>query len=409
MIALDDNIEDHPKFAGLSNDAFALWVRCVGYCRRNVTDGFVPGPAALARARTASAKKAIAELLKVSPGCSNPLWREVDGGYQIHDYLEWNPSKEQVEQKLAALREKGRRGGLRSGAARSKPEPETNQRAEAEPKQAASGLVQAEPKQHGEAEPKQPASGLVEPKRTPVRSGPVRSDPDLAKAGSSGCAVTYQAQDTSQHTHPPQPTAHDQGRQARILAELRRHPSLADVADEEFSAVLDGRAFHAGRSLEAVLEAIAEAAADIAPGTLAAVVRQRVRQYADRAGRSRGTRAALADPAPTTPCPASSDASTGAWLAEQGLPALASAEGAEVGRMLDHYAGLGERRVSWPATWAKWRSSPHPKTPGPHPTIVAARHREELRDSAEVAAPTLDPGATKALIGGVLAALGGGA
>ena len=159
MIALDDNIEDHPKFAGLSNDAFALWVRCVGYCRRNVTNGFIPAPAALARARAGNPKKVIAELLKVSPGCSNPLWREVDGGYEIHDYLEWNPSKDQVDAKLAALREKGRRGGLRSGAARS--------RGEAEAKQPASPLV--------EAEAKQPASPLVEPKRTPVRSGPVRS------------------------------------------------------------------------------------------------------------------------------------------------------------------------------------------------------------------------------------------
>ena len=123
MIALDDNIEDHPKFAGLSNDAFALWIRCIGYCRRNLTDGFVPHPIAVTRSRaSANARKIIGELLKTSPGCSNPLWHEVEGGYAVHDYLEWNPSKEQVEAKLAIAREKGRKGGLRSGAVRAKHE-----------------------------------------------------------------------------------------------------------------------------------------------------------------------------------------------------------------------------------------------------------------------------------------------
>ena len=201
----------------------------------------------------------------------------------------------------------------------------------------------------------------------------------------------------------------DQDRRARILAELQRHPNLVEVADEEFAAVLDGRAFHAGRPLEAVLVAISDAAADLAPGTLAAVVRQRVRQYADRAQRPRTPSAEPGRGQGATdgsPCPASADASTG-WLADNGLPSLASSEGAEVGRMLDHYAGLGERRASWSATWAKWRLSPHPKASGPHPTIAAARQREELRASVEVAEPTMEPGATKALIGGVLAALGG--
>ncbi len=134
MIALDDNIEDHPKFVGLSNDAFALWLRCIGYCRRNRTDGFVPAAAATARARCSKPLKAIAELLKAAPGCANPLWHETAGGYQIHDYTVWNPTRKQVEERIEKNREKGQRGGFASGqsraAAKSAAEPEV----EPEPK-----------------------------------------------------------------------------------------------------------------------------------------------------------------------------------------------------------------------------------------------------------------------------------
>ena len=106
MIALDDNIEDHPKFVGLSNDAFALWVRCIGYCRRNLTDGFVPEQAAVARARTKTPKKAIAELLKpaVCPPGLRPLWVRVETGFLVCNYLKWNPSRARVEEDRAANR-----------------------------------------------------------------------------------------------------------------------------------------------------------------------------------------------------------------------------------------------------------------------------------------------------------------
>lgn len=83
MICLDDGIEDHPKFVGLSDEAFGLWVRCIGYCRRQLTDGYVPEAAARARCRSKNANKTIAELTS-GP---DPLWLSVPGGYQIQDYV----------------------------------------------------------------------------------------------------------------------------------------------------------------------------------------------------------------------------------------------------------------------------------------------------------------------------------
>ena len=106
MIALDDNIEDHPKFVSLSNDAFALWVRCIGYCRRNLTDGFIPAAAAQARARCKDPRKPIAELTSPPVGQPDgePLLMEVPGGYLATDYLRWNPNLEEVEEARASRR-----------------------------------------------------------------------------------------------------------------------------------------------------------------------------------------------------------------------------------------------------------------------------------------------------------------
>ncbi len=126
MIALDDDIGDHPKFVGLSDEAFGLWVRCIGYCRRNRTDGYIPEQAALQRCRARSPRKVIAELTGKPAGApeANPLWTKVLGGYQVHDYLDWNPSREQVLAKVEAKRQAGRVGGRRSGEARRQQRPE---------------------------------------------------------------------------------------------------------------------------------------------------------------------------------------------------------------------------------------------------------------------------------------------
>jgi hypothetical protein len=120
VIALDDNIEDHPKFVELSNDAFALWVRCIGYCRRNLTDGYIPEAAAVARARSRNPRRAISELVtrSRSAASSSPLWAAVPGGYLVHDYLDWNPSRADVEAKREQKRAAAKLGGEASGRTR---------------------------------------------------------------------------------------------------------------------------------------------------------------------------------------------------------------------------------------------------------------------------------------------------
>jgi hypothetical protein len=89
----DDGIIDNPKFEKAGAAACWLWFCSVLVSRRGLTDGFI-------------SKLKVQTLV---PGLPQPykhaeklvecgLWDEALGGYQVHDYLEWNPSKVQVEE-----------------------------------------------------------------------------------------------------------------------------------------------------------------------------------------------------------------------------------------------------------------------------------------------------------------------
>lgn len=46
------------------------------------------------------------------------LWERVSGGYQVHDFADYQPSREEVIALRATRAEAGRKGGLRSGSTR---------------------------------------------------------------------------------------------------------------------------------------------------------------------------------------------------------------------------------------------------------------------------------------------------
>ena len=100
---LDDGFPEHPKVIGLSDAAFRTHVAAICYAARNLTDGHIPAAALLAVSR--GKPKAVAELHAAG------VWHENGGeGYIIHDYLEYNPSKERVERERERKREGGREG-----------------------------------------------------------------------------------------------------------------------------------------------------------------------------------------------------------------------------------------------------------------------------------------------------------
>jgi hypothetical protein len=109
---LDDGFPDHPKVAGLSDRAFRAFITGVSYSSRFLTDGKIPKAIVPNIAKPATR----AEL------CKAELWHDADdGGVEIHDFLDYNPPRDEVEELRRKRSEAGRLGGLHSGEARRQP------------------------------------------------------------------------------------------------------------------------------------------------------------------------------------------------------------------------------------------------------------------------------------------------
>ncbi|MEU5258963.1 HNH endonuclease [Amycolatopsis sp. NPDC021455] len=90
---IDDGFYDHRKVFDLSDSAVALWTRAGSWSARNLTNGFVPAnlPARLC----GDPETAIRELV------DRALWQRTRGGFQFHDWTDYNPTAEQVKAKRA--------------------------------------------------------------------------------------------------------------------------------------------------------------------------------------------------------------------------------------------------------------------------------------------------------------------
>jgi hypothetical protein len=101
---LDDQAPLHPKWMALARDwqtwaaAKALWVDGLAYCNRYLTDGLIPQ--AWVYSNTPMPREtalAAAEAL-----VSVNLWeRASNGDYIVHDFLDYNPSRQEVLEKRA--------------------------------------------------------------------------------------------------------------------------------------------------------------------------------------------------------------------------------------------------------------------------------------------------------------------
>jgi hypothetical protein len=102
---LDDRANANAKLLALSDAAWRMWGCGLIYCQFNLTNGLIPDHAIHTFGVRARNKEAVAEELcaVMVPG-KGPCWHRVDGGYQVHDYLDWNDSREDIEQDRAAGR-----------------------------------------------------------------------------------------------------------------------------------------------------------------------------------------------------------------------------------------------------------------------------------------------------------------
>lgn len=98
-VRLDDGFDDHPKILDLSDQAYRLHVGALCFCARTLTDGFV----------SEGALRRLVNGGHVSELVDAGLWEAGDGGWWIHDFLDYNQSAEQVLEEREKARERQRR------------------------------------------------------------------------------------------------------------------------------------------------------------------------------------------------------------------------------------------------------------------------------------------------------------
>lgn len=95
-LRIDDTFHDHPKVLEAGNAAVGMWVKCLAWSSRHLTDGRIPANVV----RQMGNQKDADTLTRVG------LWQANGDGVVIPDYLEFNPSAEQVRADRVAARER---------------------------------------------------------------------------------------------------------------------------------------------------------------------------------------------------------------------------------------------------------------------------------------------------------------
>lgn len=106
-LRVEGRAPQHRKIAPLSDAAFRLHFTAKCWCAEELTDGVMPAsvPATLTAApRGKALAKAVNELVSAGLWDINP-----DGGWRVHDYLEYNPSAESVRAKQQQARDRMQR------------------------------------------------------------------------------------------------------------------------------------------------------------------------------------------------------------------------------------------------------------------------------------------------------------
>lgn len=111
-VKLDDRFVDHEKVASLDPElrpfCIELHVAAMCYCGRELTDGRIPHGQVRRLADFSPHRVEIARVVEelVDVG----LWDSYGRGYEIHDWLEFNPSKAEVEERRAKRAAAGTKG-----------------------------------------------------------------------------------------------------------------------------------------------------------------------------------------------------------------------------------------------------------------------------------------------------------
>lgn len=118
FLLTDDKFPKHRKVRGLPVQAKWLHFCALSHCAEELTDGHLTEY----DLGIIAASSEVKPLKYVPLLVERVLWIPTVEGWTIHDYLEHNPSGNEVRAKRSARAEAGRRGGIASGKSRSKGE-----------------------------------------------------------------------------------------------------------------------------------------------------------------------------------------------------------------------------------------------------------------------------------------------
>lgn len=102
-IKLDDRMPENAKVVEAGHEAAWLYVCGLAYASRNLTDGRIPKGIVARLSDLPDAATAAKRLCEVG------LWKAESGAYVIHDYNDYQRSKDEIEAVRAAGRERQRR------------------------------------------------------------------------------------------------------------------------------------------------------------------------------------------------------------------------------------------------------------------------------------------------------------
>ena len=94
-LKIDDNAPHHRKQIAAGDVACWLWLCGLAYCQRHMSDGLIP-VGAIRFLGCAGWKQAIPKLVEAG------LWEdETPIGYRVHDFLKWNESRDERQEKVS--------------------------------------------------------------------------------------------------------------------------------------------------------------------------------------------------------------------------------------------------------------------------------------------------------------------
>ena len=107
-VKIDDGIAQHPKVIRAGPLGLALVLAAICYANRYLTDGFIPKESV---PLLLNFNGSVAPDILASKLVALELWEQAEGGYRIHDYLEHQRSKVEIEADRAQKVAAGQAGG----------------------------------------------------------------------------------------------------------------------------------------------------------------------------------------------------------------------------------------------------------------------------------------------------------